>query len=84
MSDIYYTITPTMYKDGDYQTGTRRDRAETKLMRAELKRLWHKGGDRPFATKLEAKSELLRGLKKARSEYSADDFVICETSDWIL
>lgn len=83
MSNIYYTVTPTPYKDGDYQTGTRRDRAELKAMHKELKRLWPKGGDTAFSTKQEARVELRFALKKAGSEYRGEDFAVCETCDWL-
>jgi hypothetical protein len=82
MSDHYYTVTPNGYKDGDYKTGTRRDRAETKAMYAELRKIWREGGDKAFQTKQEARVELRIGLKKIKSEYTQEDFAVCETCDF--
>lgn len=83
MTDIFYTVTPNPYKDGDYQTGTRRHHTELKAMRKELRRLWPKGGDTKFATKQEARVTLRFDLKKAKSEYRMEDFIVCETCNFL-
>ena len=79
MSDIYYTITPNRYKNGDYSTGTRRDHLEIKAMYRELREALRKGADTEFATKQEARVALGCGLTKIGSAYTVDDFEACET-----
>ena len=76
----WYTISVNPYRDGHYETGTRRNREEIKEAYAALREAItvgrHSGRDAEFATRWDADSAL------ALSGLPLDTYCVCETCDW--
>ena len=80
MRKHYYTISVAPYRDGNYETGTRRTREETKEAYAALREAItvgkHSGTDAVFETRWNAESAL------ALSGLPVETYTVCETCDW--
>ena len=76
----WYTISVNPYRDGNYETGTRLNRAEIKEAYAALREAItvgrHRGTDAPFPTRWDAESAL------ALSGLPIETYTVCETCDF--
>jgi hypothetical protein len=76
----WYTISVNPYRDGNYETGTRRTRDEIKEARAALREAItvgrHRGTDAKFKTRLEADRAL------AMSGLPVETYTVCETCNF--
>jgi hypothetical protein len=72
-SEKYYTISPSSYRGGNYETGVRITAKERKAMYATLKEHFKQGENTKFKTKQDG----LDALKAAG--LPLDDYQVCET-----
>ena len=75
-NDTYFTVSPIYYRGGNYETGVRVSNAEKKVLRAELKKGLAARCDTAFKTKQDAVDAI------AESGLNADDYIVCETTNW--